>query len=182
MTKNKGELTVCWALFEQFICVISFNLHPDLLAIIFTAAWCLIKRVPEGLTWWYLSVIPATWKVENRKIVFQGQSPWQKVSETLSQKQARGRGTCNLNYAGDTGRKIVVWGGLNKNRRPILKITKNKKRTGGVVQVVEGLLIKCKDLNSSPRITKEKKKKKRIVYYLLLATVEIILTLSTVSS
>jgi hypothetical protein len=66
---------------------------------------------------------------------------------------------CNPSYIGGRSRRIVVQGQPTQSTRPYLeKHTKVKKAGGGVAQVLEHLLTKCKALSSNPVLPEKKKR------------------------
>jgi hypothetical protein len=62
-------------------------------------------------------------------------------------------------YSGGGGRRITVHFQLGKTIELYLKSKLKAKRTGGVAQVIEHPLCKCKALSSDPSNTKKQKKK-----------------------
>jgi hypothetical protein len=55
----------------------------------------------------------------------------------------------------------MVQDGLSKKQDPITKITR-AERAGGMTEVEDGLLLKCKALSSNPSTTTTKKKRKKM--------------------
>jgi hypothetical protein len=64
---------------------------------------------------------------------------------------------CTFSYSGSIGRRIIVQGQTwEKTQDPIQKIAKTKNGTTGMIQVVEHLPSKFKDLSSNPSTAKKK--------------------------